>query len=369
MARTRRNASDKPETHEPEAHETEAVEAQNDTISQEGAEVDEAPETHKETEVTVETPEAPAAEAQEQAAPAEAQEQAAQAETPAAESAEPTPEELLTAFTEAIEGAYNESDPTTGETPLVRKQAVIDAYRALPNTARKNDAKVWVTDQLRSTMMENPPNIRRARCLADLNQLLNEAAARKAAAAPAKPQKSPTELFVEQVTILELAKQFVTATGDIDEDWHDKHSALLGEVQPEVAAYREWFFGNKETRGEEPDASDLIKAAVAAGQGKGTGSRRSSGTRRASSGGSTAGGPRRDVGKHIAEFLESVEPGHEAAVAEIVNFESSEYNSDNGSKVSAGAVAARLWPTGGRESSVTGWEDASDGGKRKIRKV
>ena len=83
--------------------------------------------------------------------------------------------------------------------------------------------------------------------------------------------------------------------------------------------------------------------------------------------GSTFTGERRDIGKHIAEAFESVEPGGFLTVAEIRKFRSNEYG-DN--PPSAGAISARLFPSGGGDCTIEGVSgDTNDKGNKGGRKT
>jgi hypothetical protein len=70
-------------------------------------------------------------------------------------------------------------------------------------------------------------------------------------------------------------------------------------------------------------------------------------------------GPRRDLGKHIAEAFADVESGTFLSVAEIRKFKSSEYEDE---PPSAGAISARLFPAKG-ECTVEGITPGTGGEK------
>ncbi|MFD5451619.1 MULTISPECIES: hypothetical protein [Streptomyces] len=371
--RTRRPS--KPAT--TEAAEPEVAEVEGTDIPQEEADT-EAPETNEEADVTTVAEDTTSTEAVES--------EAAQAEaTPAAqpEAAQPekqkTPDEYFGEFKSIVADAIEVSDvgtveaPGTGVVPEANMAKVLDSYRALPNTAKKSEAKAWIADVMRDSLMNR--KMGEATAYANINKAVNEVGTRRATAAPARTQVSPTESYIGRIAALALANKFTPQPEGLDENWVEQFNALMEKEGAQVDAYKAyltehaaWAAKPEAERGDEPkepeDVSQVLKDAAKLGQGKAVGGRRASGGARRSSGG--GGGVRRDVKKHIEEFLDTVESGTEHPISAIANFKSSEYPEGD---ASPGAVAARLFPGEGKPSTVEGFEQVTDGGTRKIRKI
>lgn len=384
MARQRRTASN------PTAPETAPEETQAPEPTQEVAETNAAPETPQEPVVSTvtETPEqptpevavdAPAEAPQAEQAPAvEAPTEGEAAQSPegqaptegegAAPAAQPeekpkTADELFDEFKAILETAVAEADQSTGTPAEIHKSQSLEAYRKLPSTAKKADARDWMTQDMVECMNSN--KVPRARTFMEILKLINEATARRTAATPAKPSKSPTEQYVEDRLALELSWNFLGAPKELDNDaFQNAYSGLKQEVAGQIEAYQAWFLNpDTEKRGDEPEVHDVVKNAAKIAAGKTP--RRS--TRKSSGGGSTGGstgGARGDVAKHIQEFLASVESGSEHPVSAIAKFKSSEYPEGN---ASAGAISARLFPKD-KETNIEGVTVLADASPKKVRK-
>lgn len=380
MARPRRTAS----TAQQEAQAPEDAQAQP---TQEAATVTEAPKTTQESEVTTvtEIPAEQPAEAQpesipeqaqaEQEVPAQAEQQSAEgaatgdtsaqaAQPAAAEESTKTPEELYQAFKDSLEHAFENADESTGTPAEIDSAAALKAFRELPNTQKKADAKAWLGEEMIKAM--NADQIPRARTFMEVNRLVNEASARRAAATPSAPAKSPTELYIEQRLALDLAGNFLAAPKELDsEKFQNDYAGLKQELTPQIQTYQTWLFNlDTENRGDEPEVHDVIKQAAKIAAGKAT--RKSGGARRASTDGSTAGGPRGDVAKHIAEFLETVESGTDHPISAFAKFKSSQYPEGT---ASAGAISSRLFPKDGKPTNIPGVQPLADSTPKKVRKL
>jgi hypothetical protein len=373
--RTRRPNPKTAETEAPvEAPEVVEVEAGTQTDQEVAAEApqDEEADVATVTEETAEQPEVEvAAEAPEVEVPAEKP-----AEAPAEKAK--TPDEYFTEFKDVVTAAIEISDDSTGTVPEASMDLVLTAYKALPNTAKKSEAKSWIADVMRETLMAR--DMGGATAYANINKAINEVGTRRASSAPARPTVSVTEGFVTRIVALALANKFTVAPEGLDDNWVDQFNEMLdkatdGQSDTTINAYKaylaehaEWAAKAEGERGDEPTepegVSQVLKDAAKIGQGKSVGARRTGGGARRTSGG--GGGVRRDVKKHIEEFLDSVETGSEHPVAAISNFKSSEYPEGD---ASPGAVAARLFPADGKPSTVTGFEQVTGGGTRKIRKL
>jgi hypothetical protein len=241
----------------------------------------------------------------------------------------------LTAFNEAVEKALAEKDSATGEIAPAFIDPVNKAYRELDGLKAKNKAKASLNEAMKEAM--NKMDIAQARAYLVLSENLTAGGGSKAEKAPA----DPTEAFVQRYAGLRLALELVGSSvpEGVDEGWADKAKALYDSSVEQAKAYSAWVSSDAEDKGEEPEATAVVKAAVKLSQGK------AAKVGAARTGGSTFSGERRDIAKHIQQAFESKEEGDFLSVAEIKNFHSDEYGD---SSPSAGAISARLFPTSGK---------------------
>lgn len=260
-------------------------------------------------------------------------------EAPATESKDDStePEIDLTAFKAAVETAMAEKDSSTGELPLAAVEPVVSEYRALNGLKAKNKAKEHLNQSMKDSM--NNLEIQSARAFLQLSDAVKASGGggHKAEKAPA----DPTEAFVQRMAGLRLAINLASSNvpEGVAEDWKDKATSLVESSTAQADQYLTWVNDTSEDKGDAPEVTALVKSAVKLAQGKAAkvgGSARSGGT---------FTGERRDIGKHIAEAFDSVEPGTFLTVAQIRSFKSDEYG-DN--PPSAGAISARLFPTSGK---------------------
>lgn len=241
----------------------------------------------------------------------------------------------LTDFKSAVQTAVAEADKSTGEIAPAVLEPVVKAYRAIEGLKGKNAAKAYLAEQMRVAM--NDSNIQGARSYLQLQDSMT--AGSGGSSAPKAPA-DPTEAFVQQYGTLRLALALTEPGEGVGDDWQDKAKALVDGSMESARAYKAWLTSDAEDKGDEPEASAVIKNAVKLSLGK---SAKAGG--RASSGGGTFTGERRDIGKHIASAFAEVESGTFLTVAEIRNHKSDEYG-DN--PPSAGAISARLFPSSGK---------------------
>lgn len=333
----------------------------------------EAPVTPENTETTADGTQAPAeAKPEAPAGPTQAEVDAAAASFKA----------LLD---EVLSGdADGERDVATGHMSESLKQKIKQAYVDLPpgtsKTSARTQVKAYVTEKLTTIMDSDEPDIFAARTLFVVqNDLL--VATGGPSATIAKTPVDPTEAFVASVTALYLAPNFVEVPEGVADDWASRVDAKAGELRDAEATreYLAWVTGDTspvsdedptEKRGPEPEVDPIVKSAVAISRGKALG--RVARPRKAgsASGASTATrqaytGPKRDVGKHIAEAFADKPVGTWMSIGDITKFESQEYG---GPAVSQGAVSARVYAEKG--CTVPGIEAASGPtGKRGAKKV
>lgn len=258
----------------------------------------------------------------------------------------------LTAFSAAVEVALAASDEATGSLTDEAKAPVVTAYRDLPDTKAKNASKRALVDRMKDAMSSG--SLRFARAASDLSDSLTSAAPTKARK-EAEPV-DPTEAFVARVAAVQLGYGLTVGTvpEGVAADWSDKASAIVSEATPQAQAYQAWLSGDKDTRGDEPDVSAIVKAGVRIASGRG--GAKVKGTK------APFTGERRDVGAHIANAFADKASGAFLTVSQIVNTPSAEYGTD---KPSAGAVSARLFPgKGTKATTVPGITAGQVEGKR-----
>jgi hypothetical protein len=268
-------------------------------------------------------------------------------ETPT-EASKPEAEVDLTAFNKAVAEALEASDTSTGEVPEANLEAVKAAYRALDGAKAKNAAKKAVNEAMKDAM--NSDNLPQAR--ANLMISENALVAGGGGGGGQKAPADPTEAFVQRVATIHLAYGLVTAhvPEGVDEGWQQKVTELVESSNDTANSYLQWTTSPEDTRGDEPEASPVVKNAVKLSQGK----QAKAGTSR--SGGSFTG-ERRDIGVHIRNAFEGKDKGTFLSIAEIRNTPSDEYSTGEGSEAvfeapSAGAISARLDEKEGKKSSM-----------------
>lgn len=243
----------------------------------------------------------------------------------------------LTAFTAAIESAISQRDESTGVMPETVFGAVVEAYRALPDTKARNDAKKYLAAQMRTSMEKlDAPTAKSYMTLQD----------RGTASAPSatKPKEpvDPTQAYVEKAVSLRLALNLIPKPEGLAEDWQDKAKALAESVVPQVTAYQAYLDDTTEGKTEPTDTSAVVKAAFKLAAGRASGGGRT---------GVTRTGPTRNIANHITEAFAEKASGDFLKISEIKKFKSAEYGDDS---PSAGALSARLFPSNGKDPQIAG---------------
>lgn len=271
--------------------------------------------------------------------------QAAQAEAEAAQ-AEAEAAARQADFEAAARDAVENADTTTGTVPEAFLEPVKVAFRNLAVGAKhKNAAKNFVGDSMKEVLASGDmANVFKAVAWNTINEAIAKAA--PAAGGPAREPISPNKLYADKVQSLRLAVDLIEseAPEGVTEDW--VASISEDDSLDNAAAYLEWASSTDEDKGDEPLASDVIKAAVKLAMSKGP--------RKGGKGGGTRGthvGPKRDVGKHIISAFDGVESGTFLSVTDIKNHKSDEYGTD---APSPGAINQRLRPPSGKPTTIPG---------------
>lgn len=254
----------------------------------------------------------------------------------------------LTAFTGAVEAAVTGRDEASGDPSEELILAAQTEYRNLEGLKAKNAAKKLVEEKMREAM--NSRDILAARAYMMVSDNLTAGASgSKGSSTPADPKEAFTQrvqaLLLAQTLLADQAPEGVTfGEVAVTDEQTDAARALLAHEQSEA-----------EDKGDAPEASNVVKAAVKLATGKAA---RVGGAGRS---GGTFTGERKDIGKHIAEAFGSVEPGTFLTIAQIRSHKSEEYG-DN--PPSAGAISARLFPQSGK-CTVEGVEPGQNSDGRK----
>jgi len=259
-------------------------------------------------------------------------------ETPAAPAAETAPVEIdLTGFQSAVQTALDERDTSTGDLPKDQLEAVNKVYRELDGGVKaKNAARSWIDDQMKLAISGDPSTGTKGDIvLAKAFVMLKDNLSAGSGASTPKPPADPTTAFVQRVAALSIASTLVSSNvpEGVSEDWSAKSEALVTELSEQVDKYNAWASDTSEDKGEAPEVSPVVRQAFKLASGKSVGG----------GSGRAAGGPRRDIEKHMAQVFEGLESGGFLTVNEIAKAQSTEYGDD---RPSAGAVSARLFPKG-----------------------
>ena len=257
----------------------------------------------------------------------------------------------LTEFTASMTAAVAGRDGASGDVPEALVTAVQSVYRGLDGLRAKNAAKKLVEEAMREAM--NQRDVLSARAFMLVSDNLTAGASAKAEKVPADPKAA----FVQRYSALLLALELVSR--DAPEGVTVSEIDVTSEINSALAL-RAFDSSDAEDKGDAPEASSVVKAAVKIATGKAA---RVGGK---STGGSTFTGERRDIGKHIDSAFEGEEVGTFLTVAQIRSHKSDEYG-DN--LPSAGAISARLFPASGKcsiENVEPGQNENSNKGATKL---
>jgi len=261
----------------------------------------------------------------------------------------------LEPFEQAAQAAVAQRDTNTGELPEGALEPVLAQYRELGSTKDRNRAKNYLKDQMKVAM--EALDLSLARSFYTLSESMTTSAPSKGGdKKPADPLGAwKSNLLTSLIAYGELAGAGKPEEGNVEEV---QAQASSTEVIEEINAYRAWLDTEVPEDGEKPEAPKVRPEVLGA-------FRLVRGTRRvrAASGGAGTStphdGPRRDLGKHIAQAFENVESGTFLSVADIRKFQSDEYGDE---QPSAGAISARLFPAKG-ECTIEGIRPGTGGEK------
>jgi len=275
-------------------------------------------------------------------------------EEPTTTSATETPVEEtpidLSAFEAAVSAAFDAKNAETGEPG--ETDALVKAYRDLDGIKAKNAAKAKVID-LQDAAIDGD-DIHGAKFYMKVSNLL---VAAKSSGSKTPKEVTPvdhTEDFASHLAALDLARVLSPKPEGVEDDKVDeRRTTLYNDNHAATVAYLAWLNGDKETRGDEPEASKLVKTAARFAKGSVTKSS-GGGVRKVHS------GPRKSPANHIKEVFAGVNSGDFLTVGQIVSAKSSEYDAD---EVSQGAISNAL--RAGKVEGVVADESAKPFGARK----
>lgn len=289
------------------------------------------------SEPSTEVSETPAATENQAPEPGEA-EQVAQAASAQPEQAKPEEKPIdldsfIAKVNEAADGAAAGGQPT--EDGIKSTQ---DAYQTLDGAKAKSAARGWV--QAEMIRLVKSKEMERAIAITLIGEHLTEGKAKKASTGEGTPKKAadPTEAYVSQRVVLDLARTLLgeNKPEGVADDADDQADTKFAAEWDSAQAYFVWVNADKESRGDEPEASDLVKTGAKLASGKKT--------KTTSGGGGTSTpftGTRGDIGAHIAEAFANEPSGKFLKVADIGKFKSTAYGDR---KPSPGAISSRLQP-------------------------
>lgn len=252
-------------------------------------------------------------------------------------------EATVDSFKAAANTAVESADETTGTIVAADLEPAKVAYRAITGGAKfKNAAKRWIEEQMKAALSSGVTGVPKA---VAWNTLQDEAVAAPAAKGPSEPKVtvSPNKAFADRVNAHRIALELIEDADlpeGVTEDWE-------GELDDEdtvqaAAEYLKWVESDKDTRGDEPEVSPVIKTAI-----------RLVSTKAPKKAGRPSGKPfngqRRDVAAHIREVFEAKGQGEFLTISQIAGASSSVYGDDH---PSSGAVNNRIFPPNGSASEL-----------------
>lgn len=247
-------------------------------------------------------------------------------EAPVEEKPEPEPVDL-SGFESAVKAAIEGADATTGTVPEALVEAVKAEYQKLEGARGKSPAKALIAEGM-TTAVGNG-NLAEAQAYMTLQRKATVAGPK--APAP-KRTVDPKVVAVEHLATIYLAGFLAASLVEDGLDKDEVNAEAQAKAQAEFAKALEF------AKNEEAESTPFIKRAVRLA------------SNRTKSGGVRTG-LRRDLGAHIAAFIDTLESGQFATVAEIRKFHSGVYGSD---LPSAGAISNRLRPKSGNPSTLAG---------------
>lgn len=280
----------------------------------------------------------------------------------------------IKAWAEVAHGIVANSElADNGELAPEDSKALRQAYAELPAIPGKSFARGYAEDQTRNALSDTSDAeaaFRVAQMWSKVSKDQKEDAPKQRAPRVAKPKVSPTELAVNKLASLKMAVAWIetnpesvvdVAEGDdpIEDEFAELADDKVEELREQLEAYVEWLDMEVEEGEDKPEFEEtfgepvdpVVRDAAKVARQKVRRGRSGGG------GGSTWTGPRRNIGKHIQEVFDQVEIGTFLTVSEIVNLKSEEYGDD---KPSSGAVANRLFPPSGSETTVEGVEPGTN---------
>jgi hypothetical protein len=264
-------------------------------------------------------------------------------------------------------------DTASGHLTEELKSQVRTAYVNLPAGASKSSARPQVKDYVEAKLGEgiDTMDVTLARTMFIIKTDCLTARGTGGGPTVARQALDPTVAHIQEIVALYLAPYLKATPEGLDEDWAARANTRAEELHGQLADYATWLHGDPETRGDEPDVADEVKAAGRIAQGRQSRARKAAATDGSTSSTSTGTrgsytGPKRNIGNHVNQFFDTKPVGYVALIGEIAKFQSAEYGED---RPSSGAVNARVWPNSGGPSTLAGIQQATKDGKKAAVRV
>lgn len=253
-------------------------------------------------------------------------------------SAPPARDEELAAFVGLIEKI------TAGDTELPLDEAGVASYveaygKIHGNRKAISTAKSAMTDAMQSAVTAG--EIDQARAILEIQRGCEQSTPARSSApkAPVDPMPGFVASYAAHMLAAQLILNLPPEGVDV-QTASTKADTVIDDSQNEVMKYLEWVASTAEDKGDQPEVSDVVQVAIKLSQGK------AAKTRTPKAPGTSAPravyeGPRRSIGKHIAQVFALPENAGVdfLSVSEIAKTKSDEYGDD---KVSSGAIAAKI---------------------------
>lgn len=276
-----------------------------------------------------------ATETEVQAPAAESTENTSTNESPAGQDTSSTPpvaEVDLTAFLEtlnsAVAGVGGDGTPTPEGVAAVQ-----GAYQALDGSKAKAAARKRIQAEMKKAVQDH--EMTRALAITLLEEDMTKGATKKSAkTSTPKAPVDPTEKYVSERLALTLGLGLLPKPEGVAADADQQVETAYGNQYQSAVDYLAWLQADKDSRGDEPEATDAAKNGAKLALGKKT----SKGSRASSGGGSSYDGPRRNVNDHISEVFASQDSGAALKIGEVAKTKTSVYPAGD---ASPGAITSR----------------------------
>lgn len=326
---------------------------------QESDSTNEVEETNSMSTETVEAPaeEVAVSDTPKSTTPEKSEEELAAERKAAAELAEKNMDE----FKAAVNNALADRDVSTGVIPESHTPGIQAAFRNLGPAKFRKAGHEFLVEKLHDAV--NSADIQLGMAVMKVTEVVNATTPAPRPTADRKPV-DPAEAFIEKLAALNLA--YVVVQADVPEgvategdgNVYDKTSAMVEAELASAHSYYAWVKSTDENKGDEPEASPVVKRAIKVAQGRAA----TVGTKASSKPRTPSDRPNRNVRTHINQVFAEYASGTVLRVSEISNAKTEEY--PDGS-CSPGAISAALKSNRGVEGVEVTQDDRGNLAARK----